>query len=168
MSFFITKIIQFSLFIAGLIPIKAIFLLSRWAIFSSFIKMKDLSKTTSTNLKLAFPELGEKEIQNLTKKSLLETLRIASELGLVWSRLPGSNLSKYIDVKGFDYVFDSLDKKSGLILFTPHLSNIEIMLNSISKELSCMALYTPSKIYTWTKLCWQPEVKWGLKWLSQI
>ena len=145
MSFFITKIIQFFLFIAGLVPIRAIFVLSRWAIFSSFIKMKDLSKTTSTNLRLAFPELDEKETQNLTKKSLLETLRIASELGLAWSRLPGNSLLKYIDVKGLDNVFDSLDKKKGLILFTPHLSNIEIMLNSISKELSCMALYTPSK-----------------------
>ena len=145
MSFFITKIIQFFLFIAGLVPIRAIFVLSRWAIFSSFIKMKDLSKTTSTNLRLAFPELDEKETQNLTKKSLLETLRIASELGLAWSRLPGNSLLKYIDVKGLDNVFHSLDKKKGLILFTPHLSNIEIMLNSISKELSCMALYTPSK-----------------------
>lgn len=145
MSFFITKIIQFFLFIAGLVPIRAIFVLSRWAIFSSFIKMKDLSETTSTNLRLAFPELDEKETQNLTKKSLLETLRIASELGLAWSRLPGNSLLKYIDVKGLDNVFHSLDKKKGLILFTPHLSNIEIMLNSISKELSCMALYTPSK-----------------------
>jgi len=145
MSFFITKIIQFFLFIAGLIPIRAIFVLSRWAISSSFIKMKGLSKTTSANLGLAFPELDEKETQNLTKKSLLETLRIASELGLAWSRLPGNNLLKFIDVKGLDNVFDSLDKKKGLILFTPHLSNIEIMLNSISKELSCMALYTPSK-----------------------
>ena len=145
MSFFITKIIQFFLFIAGLVPIRAIFVLSRWAIFSSFIKMKDLSKTTSANLRLAFPELDEKETQNLTKKSLLETLRIASELGLAWSRLPGNSLLKCIDVKGLDNVFHSLDKKKGLILFTPHLSNIEIMLNSISKELSCMALYTPSK-----------------------
>ena len=145
MSVFITKIIQFFLFIAGLIPIRAIFILSRWAIFSSFIKMKDLSKTTSCNLRLAFPELDEEEIQSLTKKSLIETLRIASELGLAWSRLPRSNLSKYIDVKGVDNVFDSLGKKKGLILFTPHLSNIEILLNSISKEFSCMALYTPSK-----------------------
>ena len=145
MSFFITKIIQFFLFIAGLIPIRAIFILSRWAIFSSFVNMKDLSKTTSCNLRLAFPELDEEETQSLTKKSLIETLRIASELGLAWSRLPRSNLSKYIDVKGIDNVFDSLGKKKGLILFTPHLSNIEILLNSISKEFSCMALYTPSK-----------------------
>ena len=120
MSFLITKFIQFFLFIAGLIPIRAIFVLSRWAIFSSFIKMKDLSKTTSSNLRLAFPELDVKEIQNLTKKSLIETLRIASELGLAWSRLPRSNLSKYIDVKGLDNVFNSLGKKKGLILFTPH------------------------------------------------
>ena len=70
MSFFITKIIQFFLFIAGLVPIRAIFVLSRWAIFSSFIKMKDLSKTTSANLRLAFPELNEKETQNLTKKNV--------------------------------------------------------------------------------------------------
>ena len=145
MSFFITKIIQFFLFIAGFIPIRAVFVLSRWAILSSFIKMKDLSKTTRSNLRLAFPELDEEETQSLTKKSLIETLRIAGELGLAWSRLPGSNLSKYIDVKGIDNVFDSMGKKKGLILFTPHLSNIEVLLNSISKEFSCMALYTPSK-----------------------
>ena len=145
MSFFITKIIQFFLFIAGFIPIRAVFVLSRWAIFSSFIKMEDLSKTTRSNLRLAFPELDEEETQSLTKKSLIETLRIAGELGLAWSRLPGSNLSKYIDVKGIDNVFDSMGKKKGLILFTPHLSNIEVLLNSISKEFSCMALYTPSK-----------------------
>ena len=145
MSFFITKIIQFFLFVVGLIPTRAIFMLSRWAMFSSFSKMKNTSKTTSTNLRLAFPELDETGIQILTKKSLLETLKIAGELGLAWSKLPGGNLLKHIEARGLNNASDSLDKNKGLILFTPHLSNIEIMLNSISKELSCMALYTPSK-----------------------
>jgi KDO2-lipid IV(A) lauroyltransferase len=145
MSFFITKIIQFFLFIVGLIPVKAIHVLSRWAIFVFFSKMKETSKTTSANLRLAFPELDEIDIQSLTKKSLLETLRVLGELGLAWSRLPGNNLLSHIEIKGLNKVSKSLEKKKGLILFTPHLSNIEIMLNSISRELSCMALYTPSK-----------------------
>lgn len=145
MSFFITKIIQFFLFIVGLIPLKAIHLLSRWAIFGFLSNMKKTSKTTSANLRLAFPALDEIEIQELTRKSLLETLRVLGELGLAWSRLPGNNLLKQIEVKYLNKVSDSLEKKKGLILFTPHLSNIEILLNSVSREFSCTTLYTPSK-----------------------
>ena len=149
MSFFITKILQFFLFILGLIPLWVVDS-ACWLIMfgrKTFYMPKLLgpTKTINTNLRLAFPELDNIEILSLTRISIVETMKTIGELGLVWSRLPGRNLSKHIKARGLDSVSDSLDKKNGLILFAPHLSNVEVMLNCVARHLPCMVLYTPSK-----------------------
>ena len=146
MSFFITKLIVFFVFILGLIPIKAVSKISWWNLFSKgALGRSDLYRTTKTNLKLAFPELGSEELQLLTKRSVVETLRTFGEIGFAWSRLVKKDLQKYIVEKGLINAQRSLDRKRGLILFTPHLSNIEVMLNCVARNFPCMVLYSPSK-----------------------
>ena len=76
---------------------------------------------------------------------LVETLKTFGEIGFAWSWLPKKDLQKYIVEKGLINAQKSLDRKRGLILFTPHLSNIEVMLNCVARNFPCMVLYSPSK-----------------------
>ena len=97
MSFFITKFIEFFLFILGLIPINAVSRLPWWNFFTKrALVNSDVYRTTKTNLKLAFPELGSEELQLLTKRSVVESLKTFGEIGFAWSRLVKIDLQKYI------------------------------------------------------------------------
>lgn len=100
---------------------------------------------TAANLRLVFPDMEKKAIMELAISSIKETLKTVFEMGFVWSFLPRKDLSKYVSSQGFKKIKKSLDYNKGLILFAPHLSNIEIILNYMGRQVPCMALYTPSK-----------------------
>lgn len=100
---------------------------------------------TAANLRLVFPDMEKKAIMELAISSIKETLKTVFEMGFVWSFLPRKDLSKYVSSQGFEKIKKSLDYNKGLILFAPHLSNIEIILNYMGRQVPCMALYTPSK-----------------------
>jgi len=162
MSFFITKFIEFFLFILGLIPINAVSRLPWWNFFTKrALVNSDVYRTTKINLKLAFPELSGEELKLLTKRSVVETLQTFGEIGFAWSWLPKKDLKKYIVEKGLINAKKSLDKKRGLILFTPHLSNIEVMLNCVTRNFPCMVLYSPSKNKYFDKVMLEARSKMG-------
>ena len=112
-------------------------------------------------MELAFPGLGDEELKLLTKRSVLETLQTLGEIGFAWSWLPKKDLKKYIVEKGLSNAQGSLDKQRGLILFTPHLSNIEVMLNCVTRNFPCMVLYSPSKNKYFDKVMLEARVKMG-------
>jgi KDO2-lipid IV(A) lauroyltransferase len=162
MSFFITKFIEFFLFILGLIPINAVSRLPWWNFFTKrALVNSDVYRTTKINLELAFPELSGEELKLLTKRSVVETLQTFGEIGFAWSWLPKKDLKKYIVEKGLINAQKSLDKKRGLILFTPHLSNIEVMLNCVTRNFPCMVLYSPSKNKYFDKVMLEARSKMG-------
>lgn len=102
-------------------------------------------KVTLINLRLAFPHLKENEILNLTKKSLIETCTTLLESGYVWKKLPGSALPKSIEIIGFDEVLNSYNQGNGLMLFTPHQANIEILINFLGRNIDCSIPYSKMK-----------------------
>lgn len=162
MLFFITKFIEFFVFILGLIPINAVSKLPWWNFFTKRALLKsDVYRTTKINLELAFPGLGDEELKQLAKRSVLETLQTLGEIGFAWSWLPKKNLKKYIVEKGLSNAQGSLNKQRGLILFTPHLSNIEVMLNCVTRNFPCMVLYSPSKNKYFDKVMLDARVKMG-------
>tara|TARA_B110000263_G_scaffold129496_1_gene112574 strand:+ start:258 stop:1091 length:834 start_codon:yes stop_codon:yes gene_type:complete len=100
---------------------------------------------TTANLRLVFPDMGIEAIKELAISSIKETLKTVFEMGFVWSFLPRKDLSNYVSAQGFEKIKKSLGYNKGLILFAPHLSNVEIILNYTGRQMPCMALYTPSK-----------------------
>ena len=103
-------------------------------------------KITKTNLRLCFPEKNSKEISCLTKKSLVETSKVIFELGKCWFKYRKTGVQDITKVEGFNMVEESLAKGSGVILFAPHLGNIEILLNFLAEKFNCYIPYTPAKI----------------------
>ena len=67
------------------------------------------------------------------------------ESGYVWIRLPGNSLPQSIQVVGFESVQKSLKDGCGLLLFTPHQANIEILINFLGQNLDCSVPYSNIK-----------------------
>ena len=94
---------------------------------------------------IAFENLKNNEVKDLCKKSLIETSKTVFESGYVWKKLPGKDLPQTLVVEGFEDVIKSIDKGDGLILFTPHHANIEILINFLGKKIDCSVPFSKIK-----------------------
>jgi len=133
------------LFFLSVLPLKAIRFVGKILGRILFLIPNRHKHITLTNLKLAFPKLPDKEIINLCKKSLIETSTTLLESGYVWIRLPGNSLPQSIQVEGFENLSQSLQGGCGLLLFTPHQANIEILINFLGQNLDCSVPYSNIK-----------------------
>jgi KDO2-lipid IV(A) lauroyltransferase len=145
MSLLLTKFLQILLFLMGFLPLRVISWAAACIGASKVLNQSSAFLITTANLRLVFPGLEKKAIKELAISSIKETLKTVFEMGFVWSFLPRKDLSKYVSAQGFEKIKKSLDYNKGLILFAPHLSNIEIILNYMGRQVPSMALYTPSK-----------------------
>ena len=145
MSLLLTKFLQILLFLMSFLPLRVISWAATSIGASKVLNHSSAFLITTANLRLVFPGLEKKAIKELAISSIKETLKTVFEMGFVWSFLPRKDLSKYVSAQGFEKIKKSLDYNKGLILFAPHLSNIEIILNYTGRQVPCMALYTPSK-----------------------
>ncbi|HJL96366.1 MAG: hypothetical protein CMD53_00905 [Gammaproteobacteria bacterium] len=120
-------------------------------------------RITLINLSLAFPALKKNELLSLCKKSLIETSINLLESGYVWKRLPGKELPFSIKVEGFKEILGSRKKDEGLLLFTPHQGNIEILINFLGHETKCAAPYTNAKNKYLNSIIREARKKMGLE-----
>ena len=145
MSLLLTKFLQILLFLMSFLPLRVISWAATCIGASKVLNHSSAFLITTANLRLVFPGLEKKAIKELAISSIKETLKNVFEMGFVWSFLLRKDLSNYVSAWGFEKVKKSLDYSKGLILFAPHLSNIEIILNYMGRQVPSMALYTPSK-----------------------
>ena len=128
------------------ISLKNIHYLGETGGFLLSIVPNSIKNTTTTNLKLCFPDKTTKEIRTLTRKSLKETSKSLFESGKCWITYPKLDISKLVEVEGKDLILSSLEEGRGVILFTPHIGNIEILINYVSNNFKSTIPYTPAKI----------------------
>ena len=101
---------------------------------------------TKVNLQLCFPNMSEQEIKFLTRESLKETSKNLLESGKSWITYPKTGVNNIIKVEGMKLVSESLIQDKGVILFTSHLGNIEILISFLSENFKCTIPYKPAKI----------------------
>ena len=128
------------------ISLKNIHILGEISGFLLSIVPNSLKNTTKSNLKLCFPDKTPKEIDILTRKSLKETSKSLFESGKCWITYPKLDISKLVEVEGKDLILKSLEEGRGVILFTPHIGNIEILINFVANNFKSTIPYTPAKI----------------------
>ena len=105
-----------------------------------------LKSTTLTNLNLCFPEKSNKDILRLARLSLIETSKTFFESGKNWIYYPRAGVSSVIEEQGFSELKDSLALNKGVILFAPHMGNIEVIINYLANQVGCTIPYTEAKI----------------------
>ena len=128
------------------ISLKNIHLLGEISGFLLSTAPSSLRSTTETNLKLCFPDKTAKEIRVLTRKSLQETSKSLFESGKCWITYPKLDVNQLVQVEGKDLILRSLQEGKGVILFTPHIGNLEILINFVANNFKSTIPYTPAKI----------------------
>ena len=146
MSVVKAKLTLFFLYFLSFFPLKAINLLGSMAGYVLSITPNSLRSVTKINLTICFPSKTEKEIHILTRKSLKESSKSFFESGKCWVTYPRIPINQIIEVEGKSLVLNSLKEGNGVILFTPHMGNIEILLRYLAENFNCTVPYTPSKM----------------------
>jgi len=132
----------------SLFPLKFLHFLGSFLAYFLYLLPNRLKSTTLINLKLCFSQKSDKDIRKLTRLSLSETSKSFFESGKNWITYPTKNINSIIEVDGLNYLKRSLDLKKGVILFTPHLGNIEIIIKYLSSNFTCTIPYSEVKIST--------------------
>ncbi len=102
-------------------------------------------KTAETNIRLCFPELQEREQEELVRRTLRENGKLITELPKSWlasreywqERLEGRLFT--------DEIRRLLEQGRGVIIAAPHLGNWEVGLHSITAAGPTTVLYRPPR-----------------------
>lgn len=102
-------------------------------IFYNFVPIR--KKIVIKNLKIAFPNLSEKEIAKLTKKAYINLFIVLIEI-LYLPHLNKSELENLVIINKQDTVDRALSQNRGLIFVSAHFGNWEIMAISSALKLN--------------------------------
>jgi len=102
-----------------------------------------LSRVTSINLRLCFPEWTATQRRRLARRSLTETGRMTLELGAMWGWSRERLLPLVRQVEGEELVRDVLARGRGVILLAPHLGAWELVGLYLSSKYPITSLYRP-------------------------
>ncbi|MBK69932.1 MAG: hypothetical protein CMB53_00815 [Euryarchaeota archaeon] len=119
--------------------------------------------TTKVNLEIVFPNKNKEELKKLTRKSLINSATTLLESGFVWKRLNNDNYQKYIKAEGFESIKKELSKGKGLIIFTPHMANIETLIFYLGLKTNCMIPFTKVKHKELNEIVLSARAKMGSK-----
>lgn len=108
---------------------------------------------TETNLKLCYPNLSDKERDELTRKSINASGKLMAETAKIWLRTAPQTLPMITDIEGEAY-FHQLnnDPDTGTLMISPHLGNWELVWSYLAYNYQSSGLYRPPKIQELEKI----------------
>lgn len=106
----------------------------------------EAKRVTRINLKLCFPDMPEKEREQITKRSLKETAKYAFEIGSIWVRGVHWCNSKILSVHNEHLFLDALEDERGLLIVAPHFGNWEHAGIYLGQKGKCTVIYSEPKI----------------------
>lgn len=95
------------------------------------------------NLRIAFPEKTEQQIEQLCKANFRHLGMGVFEVGLAWWQQ--QRLIKTAKINGLEHLTSALDKGSGVILLTSHFTCLETGAHIICDKVPLEAVYKPAK-----------------------
>ena len=127
------------------IPYKVLFYLGKVLALLLYILPNKHKRISRANLELVFSDKAPSQINSVLKDSLFHSIMNFLETGLVWGKKDYKKNKEFIDVKNFSEIENSLSSGKGVLLFTPHIGNIEIIINFLGQHTDCTIPYTPPK-----------------------
>lgn len=92
----------------------------------AYLILPKYKKEALGNLRLAFPDYSEKKIKTIVYLTFQNFGKCFVEF-LHFSKANKENIKKYITIEGIDYLKGALDKEKGIIIFSGHLGNWEVI-----------------------------------------
>ena len=105
----------------------------------------DIRRTTEVNLRLCYPQLSDKEHQQLAKDSIYHTLLLALEIPVVWTQTAEKSLTQIVSVEGKALLDEAKKQGKGVIVIAPHLGNWEYLGLYLGQHYQATSLYSPPK-----------------------
>ena len=134
------------LFLLAHLPFSLVYLFSNLLSLLLYLIPNSHKTNTNINLKIAFPLLNKTERAIFLRKSLKATAKSLFETGVVWLNFRKLERNNLLKIEGIANIKKSINLGKGLILFTPHMGNIELVLSFLAKKFSCTILYSEAKI----------------------
>ncbi|GGK62337.1 lysophospholipid acyltransferase family protein [Amphritea balenae] len=120
-------------------------------------------KVTKKNIEYCFKALSDKEKSELVETSLIETGRLAGEMGMAWIWSPERVLGKIEKIHNQAVLDDALAEGNGVILLAPHLGNWEVLGLFLSTQYKITSMYRPPKIEMMDRLIRKKRARLGSK-----
>ncbi len=127
------------------IPYKGLFYIGKVLALLLFTLPNKHRRVSEANLKLVFPHKTSLQINSILRDSLFHSIMNLLEAGLVWGKKDYKKKQGFIDVENFSEIKNSLSSDKGVLLFTPHIGNIEIIINFLGQHTDCTIPYTQPK-----------------------
>ena len=127
------------------IPYKGLFFIGKVLALLLYTLPNKHRRVSEANLKLVFPHKTSLQINSILRDSLFHSIMNLLEAGLVWGKKDYKKKQGFIDVENFSEIKSSLSSDKGVLLFTPHIGNIEIIINFLGQHTDCTIPYTQPK-----------------------
>ena len=109
-------------------------------------------RITLKNVRACFPHLSPQATQTLTRESLIETAKTATEASIIWRNSWAWLQTKIVAVEGEDLLRAELAKGHGLVALAPHHGNWEVIAPYLASIAPLTAMYQPLDIPAMDKL----------------
>ena len=149
--------------VTGLIPYRALYQIGKLMGWIFYLTPNKHKRISLENLNLVFPELTSKELNKLLRESLFHSSMNILESGMVWGSKKYIKDRHFIEVKNFELLKNSILQNKGVLLFTPHLGNIEILINYLGSEFDTTIPYTKPKNSSLDKIITKSRNDAGVK-----
>ena len=145
------------------IPYKGLFYIGKVLALLLYTLPNKHRRVSEANLKLVFPHKTSLQINSILRDSLFHSIMNMLEAGLVWGNQDYKNKPGFINVKNFSEIETALSSNNGVLLFTPHIGNIEIIINFLGQHTDCTIPYTQPKNKDLDKIITNSRNKSGVK-----
>jgi KDO2-lipid IV(A) lauroyltransferase len=109
-------------------------------------------RVTLKNIRACFPHLSPQEAHTLTRASLIETVKTAAEVGIIWRNSWAWLQTKIVAVEGEELLRAELAQGRGLVALAPHLGNWEVIAPYLASIAPLTAMYQPVSIPAMDKM----------------
>ena len=145
------------------IPYKGLFYIGKVLGLLLYILPNKHKRVSKANLELVFPQKTSLQINSILRDSLFHSVMNILEAGLVWGKQDYKKKPGFINVKNFSEIETALSSDRGILLFTPHIGNIEIIINFLGQHTDCTIPYTQPKHKGLDKIITNSRNKSGVK-----
>ena len=145
------------------IPYKGLFYIGKVLGLLLYILPNKHKRISKANLELVFPQKTSLQINSILRDSLFHSIMNILEAGLVWGKQDYKKKPGFINFKNFSEIETALSSDKGILLFTPHIGNIEIIINFLGQHTDCTIPYTQPKHKGLDKIITNSRNKSGVK-----
>ena len=145
------------------IPYKGLFYIGKVLALLLYTLPNKHKRISKANLELVFPQKTSLQINSILRDSLFHSIMNILEAGLVWGKQGYKKKPGFINIKNFSEIETALSSDKGVLLFTPHIGNIEIIINFLGQYTNCTVPYTQPKNKALDKVITNSRNKSGVK-----